>query len=442
MVKPTLEQLTLLYPSISTDYLDNCVNRQLTLIQQEEENVNRADVIINRYSDAIINFINNLIQSKGKDKITYLDRDLNIQQQIKDYLNKMIVELVEYQVDVTINTYELSSILQAWILESQFTDNAYEEIGGEQKKLNASIKRNKITKNKASELLKSNNSTKNLDELLKSLESEIIQMYNKWTNSKDGTPLSKVSSDIKNTFKNHSNKVKQNIKSLSQNVAYDAYNNVKITVSQDYQIVYYRVEILDSSICMSCMYVDGSINEKPLDQLHKNCRGIDVVLLRDLETGKYYDTDGHGYGHKLKTKSFESKFEKLSEKQKKRMLGKSNYELYSNGKLKIDDFISHGRQITKREADTKVALKGLKSKIQTPTIATRISNMLEKGIPSIEDMNSKQLLEYEKILGYQKQLYDLVPKKNFTGKTYQSYIDDIDAKHVKILSRREAINKI
>lgn len=124
------------------------------------------------------------------------------------------------------------------------------------------------------------------------------------------------------------------------------------------------------------------------------------------------------------------------------MLGKSNYALYEQGKLKVDDFISYGRQITKKEADIKVALRNLKSKIQTPTIATRLSNQLEKGLPSIDSMNLKQLNEYEKILGYQKQLYDLVPKKNFNGKTYQSYMDDISAKHVKIVSRREAINKL
>lgn len=425
MQKPTKEQLQKLYPNASADYISEHIDRKMLLIEAEDDIIAQIENLINQFQEQIVGVL--LLPTGDKPKL--------IQAKIAD----MEFQLANIEVDSIIQLHEYSGYLYQWLLEKYFGDNPVQETGGEQQ-TQSSIARKKLVKQDIQKMVsqtvtRNQNISTSVNGALESLQSDISRL---------GASESVNLSDVKRAFNKAKSQIVNSTRSILQQSVYDAESNTNIYVSDDYDIVYYRVEILDSSICMNCMQVDGSINTTPLGLLHKNCRGIDVVLLKDLETGKYYDTNHQGYGYKMKTKSFEQKFESLSEKQKRRMLGKSNYELYATGKLSPDDFLSNGRQITNAEAKIKVELNGIKRAINTPQKATNLANSMEQLFNNkpIAKMTQEELLAYEKCLGLQRQLYENVPKKAYSkSKPMQSYIDAIDAKYDEINKVRNNRNK-
>lgn len=409
--KPTNEQLKVLYPNISTEYLSDNLDRKLLLIEQEDEVISKVDVTLNNFREQIVGILCLPIGDKTK--------------LIQTKVNDLEFQLANMEIDAIIQLHETSGYLYEWLLEKYFLSPT-QEMGGEQT-TNNSVSRKKLLKKDIQNLVsqtvsRGQNISTSISGALKSFMNDISRL----TNSENVNI-----SDVDNALSKVRTTVEQSTRSILQQSVFDAESNTQIYVSDGYQVVYYRVEVLDGSICMNCLQIDGSINEKPLGLMHRNCRGIDVVLLKDLETGKYYDTDHKGYGHKLKTKTFEQKFESLSARQKRQMLGKSNYELYSTGKLKPNDFLSNNRQITNAEANLKVQIKALRKEINTPQKATNIANYIEGMFnKELSQMTQSELLAYEKMLGIQKQLYEGVPTKAFSkSKPKQSYIDAIDAKY-------------
>lgn len=418
MQKPTNKQLQKLYPNASAEYISEHIDRKIILIEEENSVITQIEELINQFQEQIIGVL--MLPTGDKPKL------------IQSKLSDLEFQLATIEIDSIIHLHETSGYLYQWLLEKYFGENPVQEIGGEQ---DASVQRKKLVKQDIQKMVKqtvsrNQNIGTSVSGALKSLQSDIIRL----SANENVNVL-----DVNRAFKNAKKQIENTTRSILQQSVYDAESKTNIYVSDDYQIVYYRVEVLDSAICMNCLQVDGSINEQPLGLLHKNCRGIDVILLRDLETGKYYDTSRKGYGHKLKTKTFEQKFESLSEKQKRRMLGKSNYELYINGKLSPEDFLSNGRQITNAEAKIKAELNALKKSIDTPQKATNIANYIESMFNKpIGKMSQEELLAYEKCLGLQRQLYENVPKKAYSkSKPMQSYIDVIDAKYDEINRARQ-----
>ena len=419
MQKPTEAQLQKMYPNASTEYISDNIDRKIALIQAEDSVIEQIDKLINQFQEQIIGVM--LLQTVDKNKL------------VQSKLADLEFQIANIEVDAIVQLYETSGYLYQWLIEKYFGDVPTQEIGGEQ---NTVVKRKKLIKRDIQKMVehtvtRNQNIGSSVNGALKSLQNDIKTLNSGNVN------------DINKAFKKVKSKVAESTRSVLQQVVYDAETNTNIHVSDNYQIVFYRVEVLDSDICMNCLQIDGSINNDRLGLLHKKCRGIDVALLKDLETGKYYDTSHKGYGHKLKTKTFEQKFESLSEKQKRRMLGKSNYELYSSGQLSASDFIANGRQITNAEAKIKSELNALRKSIDTPRKASNIANYMESmfGKP-ISKMSSEELLAYEKCLGLQKQLYENVPKKAYPkSRPMQSYIDDIDAKYDEINKIRKIRNK-
>lgn len=442
---PTKEQLALLYPNIDPEYINDYITRQLYLIEMEKDKIGEVDAILNNALQLIVNKMNEQVQSSKRDYYTpydYLNKKQFIES-IQPIIEQLKVDLVEFEVDGLIQAHETSSTLYQWILEKYFVDNYVVEIGGEQKANPNKVTKKQLTKAKAQEIVGKTVSKKTvgdtIDEVLNQFTTKINRLYDEWTTSKsDKTPLSKAVNQTKSAFKEVSDTIKRTTRKSTQQTVYDAVNDVDLTVSDDYEIVYYRVEVLDTDICLLCLNLDGQINNSPLGLVHMNCRGIDMLLLRDSD-GKYHDTNGKKVGHKMKTQSFETKFSKMSQKQQRYMLGKKNFEYFKKGKLAPNDFLSYDRKITVAEAEAKIAMKSLRSKITSPKIAGDIAKTLEQNFPSIDTMDAKQLLSYEKVLGYQKQLYNLVPNKNFGKKSKQEYIDSIDAKFVKVLQRRSKL---
>lgn len=418
--KPTKEQLRKMYPNASVEYISEHLDRKLLLIEAEDNVIAQLDKIVTQFQEQIVGVL--MLPTGDKPKL--------IQSKISD----MEFQIANLEVDSIIQLHEYSGYLYQWLLEKYFGESPVQEMGGEQ---DTSVQRKKLVKQDVQKMVsqtvsRNQNISTSISGALKSLQSDINRL---------GANENINIADINRAFNNAKRQMASSTRSILQQSVYDAESNTNIYVSDDYQIVYYRVEVLDSSICMNCLQIDGSINDHPLGLLHKNCRGIDVILLKDLETGKYYDTSHKGYGHKLKTKTFEQKFESLSERQKRSMLGKSNYEMYATGQLSPEDFLSNGRQITNAEAKIKVELNGLRSSINTPQKATNLANYMESMFNKpIGKMTSEELLAYEKCLGLQRQLYENVPTKAYTkSKPKQSYIDAIDAKYDEINKLRQNI---
>lgn len=419
--KPTKEQLRKMYPSASPEYISEHLDRKLLLIEAEDNVIVQLDKIVTQFQEQIVGIL--MLPTGDKPKL--------IQSKISD----MEFQIANLEVDSIIQLHEYSGYLYQWLLEKYFGESPVQEMGGEQD--TSSVQRKKLVKRDVQKMVsqtvsRNQNISTSISGALKSLQSDINRL---------GASENINIADINRAFNNARRQMSSSTRSILQQSVYDAESNTNIYVSDDYQIVYYRVEVLDSAICMNCLQIDGSINDHPLGLLHKNCRGIDVILLKDLETGKYYDTAHKGYGHKLKTKTFEQKFESLSEKQKRSILGKSNYEMYATGQLSPQDFLSNGRQITNAEAKIKVELNGLRSSINTPQKATNLANYMESMFNKpIGKMTSEELLAYEKCLGLQRQLYGNVPTKAYTkSKPKQSYIDAIDAKYDEINKLRQNI---
>lgn len=409
MVKPSREQLKQLYPSVDTDYLSDHIDRKITLIDAEDKIVSDIQSLMDKFRNDISG-------------VLYLPIG-NREDLIKQKLADLEFQLADLEVDAIIQLHETSGYLYQWVLEKYFSEVPTKTIGGEQE---TSVSRKNLLKQDIQKLVTqtvSRNQTisTSISGSLKSLSQDINRL-----SKQENINLK----DVERAFNVATKDITNATRSILQQSVYDAELETNVDVDDQYIVKFYRVEVLDSAICMECMAIDGSINDNPLGLLHKNCRGIDVMILQDAETGKYYDVNGRGYGHKIRTRTFEQKFESLSERQKRQMLGKGNYNLYIDGKLKPSDFLSNGRQITNAEAKIRVELKTLRKDINTPSKATRIVNYIDGMFTKpITQMDEQTLLAYEKCLGIQRQIYENVPNKAFTRKTKQSYLDAIDAKY-------------
>lgn len=417
MVKPTTEQLMQLYPKIDVEYLSNHIDRKLLLIEAEDDVVLQIQTLIEKFKTDVSGVL--YLPIGNKEKI------------IKQKLDDLEFQIADIEIDAIIQLHETSGYLYQWILEKHFSNIPIKTIGGEQ---TTAITRKNLLKQDIQKLVektidRNQTISTSISGSLKSLRQDINRLNKqKEINIKD----------INRAFDTANKRITSSTRGILQQAVYDAESEIEIETDDKYISKYYRVEVLDTSICMTCMSLDGEINDTPIGLVHKNCRGIDILLLQDIETSKYYDINGKGYGHKLKTRTFEQKFNSLSAKQKRSMLGKNNYELYSKGKLKPNDFLSNGRQITNAEAQIKLELKRLRKDINTPNKATRLSNYIDNLFTEpISLMDEQTLNAYEKCLGIQKQIYENVPNKAFTGKTKQSYIDAIDAKYDEINKLRK-----
>jgi len=409
MIKPTEKQLKKLYPDIDVSYLNDHIDRKITLINMEDEVIKQIEDVLTQFKELISG-------------VLFLPYTTDVKQTLlKQKFNDLEVQLANLEVDGIIQLHESSGYLYQWILEKHFSGIPTKEFGGEQ------VSRKNILKQDIQNLVsRTVNRNQNVGNTIETSLGQFSNSINRLNTEK----FSQYEFD--RLFSQVQDQIVGATRSVLQQAVYDAELGTQVTVDEQYEIVYYRVEVLDNSICMNCMSLDGSVNRMPLGLIHKNCRGIDVLLLKDMETGKYYDSSYHGFGHKMRTKSFTDKFESLSEKQKRSMLGKTNYELYSSGKLNAEDFLDNGRQITTGEAKIFADLKSLRKDINTPQKANAMKRYMESlfGNKPMTQMSAQELSAYEKCLGIQKQIYMNVPNKAYSKtKPKQTYIDAIDAKY-------------
>lgn len=434
-------------------YLKSAIETKVNLMLFENERVKELSSTLDSFEERLVNMINAYIQSKGRN--TFNQSDANSRKQFIALMKTITNELQEWllanETEVTVQTYEFVVDGQMWLL-SDYIDSlpvlpdkgVIRVIGGEQTKgKDKGLSKPKITADKAKDLVTKPRVKKTVDARIKDaisdFEDELIRIFDESTRAKSKTSSVDVINKMRTAMENKIRKtaefsLRSGIQTIEEEAIYDVWHENEWVSPTEFQ----RVEILDTRTCLGCLFVDTSINPKPLGLLHYNCRGIDIPIYYD-ENGKMIRVDGVNYSRRRL--SFTDRFEKLSKKEKVRMLGKGKYSLYENGKLKPVDFMGYGGTITLGEAEKRVALKSIRSQVKTPETAMKVNAVLERGFPPISSMDESQLNEYVNILGQQKEVLGFVPKKNFFGKSYLDYVSELDNKFELINLRRKTITK-
>lgn len=397
MIIPTKEQLSKIYKDINPEYVSKHINRKLYLIDTEYDIISKVKSLYDEY-EQYLKLIDGL-PAQNKQKL------------ISEYEKSFKDKLFNIRLNGVIDIYNKSRNSYNDVVFGEIPIN---ETGGEQQHISKSL----------------------------SIKQDIKNMVDNSLNNARTKPISKKYSKV-DELRLRKRQSVDSLSQLLQEISYFAeQNNVQYDID-NFQLVYYRVEILDTNICMNCLSYDAQFSDSPLGSLHRNCRGIDIPLFKSLNDGKYYDMDMRSYTNRIRTRSFEQKFNSMSKRQQRTMLGNKNFDLFSNGKLKANDFIVNGRQITNKEAELKVKAKALKSEVNTITKANKlvkeIDNMFKKPISK---MSEAELLAYEKSIGIQKQIYENLSKKAFPkSKGLDSYISKIDAKYDAINERKNKLRK-
>ena len=123
----------------------------------------------------------------------------------------------------------------------------------------------------------------------------------------------------------------------------DQYERMVFTKNKDKVKRVMWTAILDSSTCLSCGSLDGQVFDDitavPIYPLHDRCR------CRLIPVPDFVDDE------EVKL-SYTEWFERQSDKEKYKILGKTRYTLYKDG-MKIKQFVNNGRKIPLSELNTK-----------------------------------------------------------------------------------------
>ena len=120
MQKPTVAELSKLYPNASVEYLNDYIDRKCLLIQQEDEIVAITDALLNSFREQIIG-------------ILYLPTGQNKVELMKQKVSDLELQLASVEVDGAIQLHETAGYLYQWILDKRFGSDVTQEVGGEQK---------------------------------------------------------------------------------------------------------------------------------------------------------------------------------------------------------------------------------------------------------------------------------------------------------------------
>lgn len=422
-------------------YLKTAIENKRRVIAFENQCVSDVKSLLDGYEQKLTNMINSFIQSRGKNDLNLSDRSRrsDFVKELKAITSEMQEALMVKEAEATIQVYELAvndqfDLIQTYLelLAENPESTVVMVTGGEQAKGGDSgLKKPKVTADKATSLVTQRRVKKTIDERISSaildFEEEFMQVFDQSTNAKAGTSSVEVIAKMRQSLERKVRKqaefsMRSGIQTTEETAYEDIWNENEWVKPTEFQ----RVEVLDGHVCLECMFVDTTYNDKPLGLLHYNCRGMDIPIYYDKK-GNRIHVDGIKYSRRRL--SFDDRFARLSQKEQKRMLGKGKYALYKDGKLKPSEFISFGSTISLGEAERHVALKSIRKYIKTPEAAMRINNLLEAGLPPITKMNEDQLRQYENILGEQRKVLSFVPKKNFPkDKTYSDHVSELEEK--------------
>lgn len=422
-------------------YLTSAIENKQRVIAFEDSCVDDVKSILDKFEADLTAMINTFIQSRGRNVFKLSDRADReaFVSAMKAITAQMQEALLEKEIEVTVQTYEMVVNDQIWLLQD-YLDSLSEQAvgavkvtqGGEQATNGEnSLKKPRLTADKAKSLVSSRRVKKTVDERItnavKEFEVEFMQAFDDSTNSNTGTSSIEVIEKMRKSLERKVRKqaefsMRSGIQSIEETAYMDVWHENDWVRPTEFQ----RVEVLDGHVCLECMFVDTTYNDKPLGLLHYNCRGMDIPIYYDSK-GRRIHVDGIKYSRRRLT--FDERFARLTQKEQRRMLGKGKFALYKDGKLKPSEFLSYGNSLTLKEAERHVALKSIRKYIKTPDAAEKVMGMLEEGFPKVTRMNLEQLKAYESVVGEQRKIISFVPKKNFSkDKSYGDYVSDLDQK--------------
>lgn len=422
-------------------YLESAVENKKRVIAFENQCVAEVNTLLDSFEQELVAMINSFVQQRGKNDFNLRDKQRReaFIKYMKAITSKMQEALMAKEAEATIQVYELASrdqfdLIRTYLelLSENSVNGVMVQFGGEQTTNGDNgLTKPKVTVDKAKSLVTSRRVKKTIDErislAISDFEDEFMQVFDASTNLKSPTSSVDVIAKMRKSLERKVRKqaefsMRSGIQTTEEQAYEDIWNANEWVKPTEFQ----RVEVLDGHVCLECMFVDTTYNEKPLGLLHYNCRGIDIPVYYDKK-GNRIHVDGVKYSRRRL--SFDERFDRLPKKEQQRMLGKGKFALYQDGKLKPSEFISFGSSMTLSEAERHVALKSIRRYIKTPDIATRINGLLEAGLPPVTRMNEEQLRQYENILGEQKKVLSFVPKKNFPkDHTYFDYVSELEEK--------------
>lgn len=432
-------------------YLLSAIENKRRVIALEDQCVREVDSIIDGYETELVQLINSFVQSRGKNEFNINNRADRAEfvKRMKVITANLTDALLEKELEATVQTFELVVNDQVDLL-SDYLDLVAEQgcdivnAGEQAESGDKRLTKPGLTATKAEFLMRKPRVKKTPDERVRgaveTFEQEFLKIFDESTGTKKPTSsvevINKMRRSLESSVRRQSEfSMRSGVQAVEEMAYMEVWKENELHKPTEWQ----RVEVMDGHVCLECMFVDSTYNDKPLGLLHYNCRGMDIPVYYD-KSGRRIYVDGVKYSKRRLT--FNERFDRLSKKQQMRLLGKGNYALYLSGKLRPDEFISYGSQITLGEAERHVALKSIRKYVKTPETAMQINAMLEEGFPKITRMNVEQLRAYEKVLGEQRKIISFVPKKNFTPEhTYADVVSELDQKYELVQLRYKQLER-
>lgn len=424
-----------------TSYVNSAVENKKRVIAFENQCASEVKSILDNFETELVNMINLFVQSQGRNNLLLADKERRQEfvANMKKVTDSMQLALLEKEIESTMQAYELA-VMDQYNLLKDYIDVIAEQpdspiqvtVGGEQDAyVVARLTKPAFTSKKAKELASKKRVKKTVDErigkAITEFEEEFMKAFDEAVNLNKNVSSMELIAKMKKSLETKVRKQAEfSIRSGIQTTEETAYQDIWDGNEEISPTEFQRIEVLDKKVCLTCMFIDSTYNEKPLGLIHYNCRGIDVPVYYDKK-GKRIKVDGAKYSKRRL--SFDERFEKLTQKEQRRMLGKGKFNLYQSGKLKPSEFISDGETLTLKEAQKHVALKSIRKMVKTPQSAEKVMSLLEKGFSPISKMDSDELKAYANVLGEQRKVISFVPKSKFTKKKpYSQYISELDEK--------------
>lgn len=163
------------------------------------------------------------------------------------------------------------------------------------------------------------------DKLHSLYEQEIMSSY------VGGSDFNKVEEDYEGKFNTFERGLQADSETLGSSLA-GQYDRLIYTANAKKIKGYVWSAILDTSTCLYCGSLDGKkftdISKIPVYPAHRNCRCNLIVYNEETEA--------------FIPESYSKWFEKQSETEKQKILGKKRFELYESG-MKIKNFVNNGK---------------------------------------------------------------------------------------------------
>lgn len=398
------KQLKKLYPDADENYLmlmlDGKIYSYNYMLARKKEIYDEFD----KYYTLIYNVFANYLISKKRDYFTtndYANINKKVKRKIVNVITDFYTWVSRHFVESMSEFYNYKILYDLWMFE----------VVGE--KFVAGEMSRSFDSNKVSKLLNRKQYGYGYVDRLEqsiSLSNDEVDSIIRGITTKDNATLEDVKRLMNRRLKKHIAGKMANAESIGLEdidifAESEAYENIDINSAFGGSWV--RVEILDRKTCITCASIDGKVSKMRYGSIHPNCRGVDVPCkLSDDKVNRLKDKLNR---ESKRIQNFDSWFSKLSEKDKKRVLGKKKYLQYKSGKKDIHQLVKSIRVDGIKTVKSADISKLPKSLVNNPIVtATRqlkyeYSRLPVKKIENISTIDEYK--SYERYLGKKELLY-------------------------------------